>query len=401
MFKKWRSITLICLCQVLVLALWFSTTAVVPSLQKERTLTPFHISLLTSSVQIGFVIGTVVSAFLGLADRLSLRRFFMTAAAAAAAANILMLTLDPASWGIPALRVVVGICMAGVYPVGMKMAASWAENDMGFLVALLVGALTLGSAAPHFLNGIGGLNWRATVVAASACAGLGASLISFVKIGPKFGKTPRFRAELAFKAWTTRSLRFANFGYFGHMWELYAMWTWIGVFLQASFQMTMNADRALSVSKFATFAVIGSGGLGCVIAGWLADRWGRTIVAMTAMVLSGACSIFVGLFFGGNPVVLIGLCIVWGITVIADSAQFSASIAELAEPSLVGTMLTVQTCIGFLLTLVTIHLIPYAVSAFSWRYAFAVLAIGPFLGAIAMAHLRSMKEATALAGGRR
>jgi len=185
------------------------------------------------------------------------------------------------------------------------------------------------------------------------------------------------------------------------MWELYAMWTWIGVFLQASFQMTMNADRAFSVSKFATFAVIGSGGLGCVIAGWLADRLGRTIVAMTAMVLSGACSIFVGFLFGRNPVVLIGLCIVWGITVIADSAQFSASIAELAEPSLVGTMLTVQTCIGFLVTLVTIHVIPYAVGAFSWKYAFAVLAIGPFLGTIAMARLRSMKEAAALAGGRR
>jgi MFS family permease len=401
MSEKWRVIILICLCQVLVLALWFSTTAVVPSLQKERALTSFHISMLTSSVQVGFVIGTFVSGFFGLADRLNLRRFFMAAAGAAAAANVLILTLDPASLGIPALRLVVGICMAGVYPVGMKMAASWADNDMGFLVALLVGALTLGSASPHFLNGIGGVNWRATVVVASICAAAGAGLISFVKLGPKFGKTPRFRAELALKAWTTRSLRYANFGYFGHMWELYAMWAWIGVFLQTSFQMTMNADRAFIVSKFVTFAVIGSGALGCVIAGWLADRWGRTIVAMTAMLLSGACSVCVGFLFGHNPVVLVGLCILWGITVIADSAQFSASIAELAEPSLVGTMLTVQTSIGFLLTLVTIHLIPYTVDAFSWKYAFAVLAIGPFLGAIAMAHLRSMKEAVALAGGRR
>src|SRR5262249_35083059 len=152
-------------------------------------------------------------------------------------------------WGIPALRLVVGICMAGVYPVGMKMAASWAENDMGLLVALLVGALTLGSASPHFLNGIGGLNWRATVIVASFCAFLGGILISFVTIGPKFGKAPRFHAELVLNAWRTRSLRFANFGYFGHMWELYAMWTWVGVFLQASLQMTMNADRALTVSR--------------------------------------------------------------------------------------------------------------------------------------------------------
>src|SRR5262249_1090939 len=154
-----------------------------------------------------------------------------------------------------------------------------------------------------------------------------------------------------------------------HMWELYAMWTWIGVFLQASFQMTMNADRAFTASKFATFAVIGSGAAGCVISGCLADRWGRTIVAMTAMLLSGACSVFFGFLFDGNPRVLIGLCIFWGITVVADSAQFSASTAELSEPSLVGTMLTIQTCVGFLLTLVTIHLIPHLVQALSWKYA--------------------------------
>jgi MFS family permease len=386
---------------VLVLTLWFSTTAVVPSLLKERSLSPFHISLLTSSVQVGFVIGTLISAVLGLADRLDLRRFYMAAAASAALANLFILTLDPASWGIPLLRLIVGICMAGIYPVGMKMAASWAENDMGLLVALLVGALTLGSASPHFLNGLGGLDWRATVLVASACAALGAVLIAFAAIGPKFQKAPRFRAEFAFRAWTSRALRFANLGYLGHMWELYAMWTWIGVFLQASFQLSMTVDRAFTASRFATFAVIASGGLGCVIAGWLADRWGRTVVAMTAMILSGACCLGVGFLFGGNPALLVGLCIIWGIAVVADSAQFSASIAELSEPTLVGTMLTVQTCFGFLLTLVTIHLIPYTVAAWSWKYAFAVLGIGPLLGAVAMARLRNMKEALTLAGGRR
>ena len=394
-------IALICVCQVLVLTLWFSTTAVVPSLQKERALTPFHVSLLTSSVQVGFVIGTLVSAFLGLADRLNLRHFFMAAAATGAVANVLTLSMDPASLEIPALRFVVGMCMAGVYPVGMKMAASWADHDMGLVVALLVGALTLGSASPHFLNGIGGLNWRATVVLVSLFAGLGAALIFFVRTGPKFSQTGRFHPELALKAWTNRSLRFANFGYFGHMWELYAMWTWIGIFLQASFQTTMNADRAFTFSRLATFAVIGSGVIGCVMAGWLADRWGRTTVAMTAMLLSGTCSMLVGFLFQGNPMLLVGVCLVWGITVIADSAQFSASIAELSEPSLVGTMLTVQTCIGFLLTFVTIHLIPHTVDALSWKYAFAVLAVGPFLGTIAMARLRKLDDAVALAEGRR
>ena len=398
---KWRVIALICICQVLVMALWFSTTAVVPSLQNEQTLTPFHISLLTSSVQVGFVAGTLISALLGLADRLELRRFFIGAAGMAAIVNLLILVPEPGSSTIPALRFVVGMCMAGVYPVGMKMAASWAEKDMGLLVALLVGALTLGSASPHFLNAAGGLNWRWTVVAASACGGLGAALISLAKIGPNATKAPRFRPEFAFKAWTTRSLRFANLAYFGHMWELYAMWAWVGVFLQSSFQLTMDANSAFTFSKFATFATVASGGLGCVIAGWLADRVGRTTVAMTAMLLSGTCSMLVGFLYGGNPVFLVALCLVWGITVVADSAQFSASVAELSEPSLVGTMLTIQTSGGFLLTLITIHLIPHMVDAVGWKYAFALLGIGPFLGTLAMAHLRGMREALALAGGRR
>ena len=401
MAEKWRVICLICICQVLVMALWFSTTAVVPSLQRERALTPFYVSLLTSSVQVGFVAGTLISAFLGLADRLDLRRFFMGAASTAAAANLLILILDPESLGIPALRFVTGMCMAGVYPVGMKMAASWASGDMGLLVALLVGALTLGSASPHLLNGIGGLDWRVTVVLASISAFFGAALISFTKMGPSLARTPKFRSELAFKAWTTRSLRFANLAYFGHMWELYAMWAWIGVFLQSSFQLTMAADSAFTLSKFATFATIGCGALGCVAAGWLADRWGRTTVAITAMLLSGTCCVLVGFLYGKSPWILIPLCLAWGLTVVADSAQFSASVAELSEPSLIGTMLTIQTSFGFLLTLVTIHLIPQIVDAVGWKYAFALLGIGPYLGSIAMARLRGMNEALALAGGRR
>jgi MFS family permease len=269
------------------------------------------------------------------------------------------------------------------------------------LVALLVGALTLGSASPHLLNGIGGLHWQLTVVLASSCAVAGAMLISLAKIGPNFAKAAKFQPEFAFKAWTIRSLRFANLAYFGHMWELYAMWTWIGVFFQSSFQTTMNAEQALTLSKFATFATIGSGMLGCIAAGWLADRWGRTTVAMTAMILSGTCSVLIGFLYARSPSLLIALALVWGITIVADSAQFSASIAELSETSLVGTMLTIQTSIGFLVTLVTIHVIPHMVDAVGWKYAFAILAIGPFLGTIFMARLRQMDEARSLAGGRR
>jgi MFS family permease len=283
----------------------------------------------------------------------------------------------------------------------MKMAASWAKGDMGLLVALLVGALTLGSASPHFLNGIGGVEWRTAIELASACAILGSILISFAKIGPNFAKAAKFRPEFALKAWTTRSLRFANLAYFGHMWELYAMWTWIGAFFQSSFRVTMSADRALTLSRFATFATIGSGAIGCIVAGKLADRWGRTTVAMIAMILSCTCCATIGFMYGGSTPLLIGLALVWGITIVADSAQFSASVAELSEPALVGTMLTIQTSIGFLLTLVTIHLMPHMVDTFGWKYAFAVLGVGPFLGTIFMAKLRRMREALSLAGGHR
>jgi MFS family permease len=395
---KWRVIILICICQVLVMALWFSTTAVVPSLQKERTLTPFFVSLLTSSVQVGFVAGTLISALLGLADRLDLRRFFMTAAGIAAAANLLIVTLDPNSIGIPALRFITGMCMAGVYPVGMKMAASWAKGDMGLLVALLVGALTLGSASPHFLNGIGGLNWRLTLLLASTSACIGALLIAFAKVGPNFAKAPKFRPELAFKAWTTRSLRFANLAYFGHMWELYAMWTWFAAFFADVLRRSGTAN-AQQYAAFGAFAAIGAGAIGCAAAGRWADRWGRTRVAALAMVISGACSLVIG-FRGLSAFAVLFIGIVWGISVVADSAQFSTMVTETGDQSYVGTALTMQLAIGFTLTVITIWLVPVLRDAFGWHTALATLALGPILGVAAMLRLKNSPEAAQLAGGR-
>lgn len=397
---KGFAVSMITVCQLMALALWFSATAVLPQLRAEFDISTLQSSLFTSSVLLGFVLGTVSSAALGLADRIEPRRFWAASAMIAATANILILTVPVDGVVVILLRLITGVCMAGIYPVGMKMVATWSRGDTGFLVGLLVGALTMGSAMPHLFSVAVPMDWRWVIVIASMSAYIASIAILFVHLGGTPGKSPRFDPRMVGKIWANKPLRHACYGYFGHMWELYAMWGWIGLFLYGAYSDRM-IDNPGIWSALSTFAIVGVGAFGSLAGGYYADRIGRTTVTITAMVISGACALVAGAFGGAPFVVLLVICIIWGISVVADSAQFSSCVIELADPHQVGTALTLQNAIGFLIALVSIHLVPVVAESFGWWGAFAMLAIGPFLGTVAMVRLRMMPEAILLSGGKK
>ena len=394
------SLAVLLLCEVAAMACWFASNASIAAIKAERPLSPFFAALLTSSVQAGFVVGAFFSALLALPDRFDKRQMFRLSALIAAICTGAAGLLAPTSAFAPVLRFATGVSLAGVYPVGMAMAATWARGDLGLLIGLLVGALTLGSASPHLAAALGGLDWRAPILFASAGALLAAAFAGLIALGPNVARAPRFSWSNVLLGWRSAPLRLANFGYFGHMWELYAMWSWIGAFVAASFRARYGEAPPMPPA-LATFFIVASGAFGALLGGFFADRVGRTLVTSFAMAVSGLCSILIGFTFGGSASAVLAAGLVWGVSVIADSAQFSASTVELCEPSLRGAMLTAQTCFGFLLTLLSIHLMPVAVDALGWRYAFATLAIGPFLGVWAMLTLRARPESAAMAGGRR
>jgi MFS family permease len=399
--NKARSLAVLAVCEVLGMSLWFSASAVLPTLKAQYAISGTQAAALSSSVALGFVAGTLLSAVLGLADRVEPRRFFTTSAIVGALATGATVLIDPTSFLFVILRFVVGASIAGIYPVGIRMAATWAAGDLGLLVGLLVAASTLGNGSAFLLAAFGDVDWRHAQIGAAALAVLGALLIHLFEPGPSHRQATVFRARYVLDAWRQRPLRLANFGYYGHMWELYAMWAWVAAFAEASFRLSTPAIDAPFWAKLAAFATIGFGAIGCLAGGILADRWGRTGLTIGAMLLSGSCAILAGFLFGSPPWLIVAFCIVWGITAIADSAQFSASVVELSDPERVGTMVTVQTCVGFLLTMVSIHLVPPIDAALGWRWTFVFLAAGPFLGAAAMYALRRDAASVQLAGGRR
>ncbi|WP_298401256.1 MFS transporter [uncultured Chloroflexus sp.] len=397
--RPWPVILWLALAVLLAKGTWFSASAVMPVLTAEWRLDDTGRAWLTMSVQLGFAVGACASAMLGLADRWPTHWFFAGATALAALCTALIaLFAEGPALALP-LRFLTGVALAGVYPVGMKIMATWTQRGRGLAIGVLVGALTIGSASPHLLNVLGGVgDWRRTLLLAAGLAALGGVMVAaVVREGPLRVAAPRFSWSQVVDVVRERPVLLANLGYLGHMWELYAVWAWLPLFLLASFEVS---GVAAHWAGFAAFAAIAMGGLGSVLAGALADRLGRTTITIAAMVISGGCALVIGLAFGGNPWLVTAIALLWGLTVVADSAQFSAAVSELSPAGRTGTALTLQTSLGFLLTLIPIWLVPPMVALVGWRWAFAGLAIGPAIGIWAMATLRRSPAAARLAGGR-
>ena len=396
--QRWRALTILAAAQLLSMSLWFSGAAVLPALRSEWTLGESTAAWLTIAVQLGFVAGTLLSAFLNLPDILSPRHLVASCAVLGAASNAAFgYFAEGPRLGI-ALRFLTGMFLAGVYPPGMKILATWFRRSRGMALGVLVGALTLGKASSYLINGVGSANWRTNMIFISLLAVIGGLvMLWFVENGPFALAIAPFDWRQVIEVFKNRGVRLASFGYFGHMWELYAMWIWLPVMIRAS----LGQGNQPALAEVASFLVIGCGAIGCVVAGWVADRVGRTVVTSVAMAISGSCCLLIGFLFGGNPLWLLLLAAIWGATVVADSAQFSACVTELGNQQYLGTALTIQTSIGFLLTSISIELVPLFLKTAGWRYAFMILAPGPLLGVIAMLRLRSLPEAVKIANGRR
>ncbi|MBB3974052.1 MFS transporter [Hansschlegelia beijingensis] len=397
---RWRVLGLVCLALVLSMTTWFSATAVTPELIAAWGLSPADASWLTNMVQLGFVAGALGSSLVNLPDIVAPRKLMAAAAALAALANLSLL-VAPSVAALFVARLVTGAALAGVYPPALKLISTWFVRGRGTALGAVIGALTLGSASPHLVRGVvEHIDWRVVVAVASVATLIGAAIFAaFAREGPAPFSRATFDPRQITAVLRNRPLALANIGYFGHMWELYAMWGWFLVFVTAA-PPSLGVPSAAAASLI-TFAVIGVGALGALLGGVLADRIGRTATAAGMMAVSGTCALLIGVVFDGPVWLFAIVALIWGVSVVGDSAQFSAMATEVSDPRYVGTALAVQLGVGFALTILSIRLIPVFVDWVGWRWSFILLTPGPVIGVAAMLALRRRPEARKIAQGLR
>lgn len=377
----------------LSMSVWFSASFVAPQLVAQWRLSAVDASLLTIAVQLGFVVGAIASAATGLADAISARALIAVGAAGAAAANLCLLWSAGIATAFP-LRMLTGVFLAAVYPPALKEISSWFRSGRGTALGVMIGALTLGSALPHLVRSFGDLAWQQVIITTSIMTTCGALLVLVLR-GPgpyPFPYRP-FSFAGAFDSLRNKRVALANLGYVGHMWELYAMWAWVGTFL-AALPALVGRPGSDALAALLAFTCIGAGAVGCFVGGRISDRFGRAESAMICLICSGTAAASLAVIGPRSLPIVVPLCIFWGFWVIADSAQFSALVTEHADPTFVGGAVSIQLALGYLTTTVSVWLVPVLVERFSWSAALAALAVGPAVGALAMiALVRSLRTA--------